>query len=552
MNMFQVRDGLFHYVFANLNDVCVTDSTLKLSLRQWLCRELRRECGRVLFFEGTGRDYYLRAYNRASWQFFAEQCKGFLGISLRGRADYQPERAGEPVSCTADQIQKMTAQASDTALVFRLDTFADVFAGREMDVYDLIRENPQKKNLILLVSSVFAADSMSCFQDPRGIFQAATGRGFLFPEIVQAFCEPDERREGCYRRLRRLTGNACVFLNRFSEEQVRNAVLLAAWKRDPGWERIKEETIDAVADFVYVWYHASSVQMHWQGLFQDNARREISVLLRDLENNWSAAAEAAAVYREESSLSGRPPLDIREPCVVAENMFIRQLRQISIPEYSASEDGGRGSSVYYRKRLQALIRDMQVPCGGTPDVGTQKLLLRVTDRMSLAVQLQDTQTFDYCVSALRYAAEHRYCAGDKERLCLRTYEQMTDVSDDLFAKVKEIYEREKRLHRKQEELKKLVSDIEAGHYRDVMEKHRAMEKAGRLDRAAKAEQALLEKAASDESSLGRVLQELDIMLQASDRTEAVSPELGGLIRQLQAQTEQSREAPLRDLLDSVF
>ncbi len=79
-----------------------------------------------------------------------------------------------------------------------------------------------------------------------------------------------------------------------------------------------------------------------------------------------------------------------------------------------------------------------------------------------------------------------------------------------------------------------------------------MERAGLLDRAVSAEKTFLENAATDESRLSQVLQKLDIMLQASDRTEVISPALAGLIRQLQAQTAQGRETPLRDLLDSVF
>ncbi len=464
MSRWDVQDGLVHFVFAN-EDAYVQDSMVVLNLTDKLYFELRRRrYEKILFLEGLKGDYILRLFDMPSWQFCYDSTKKMLGYSTLIKDAFQSKAEGQEVRCSGDQILKLLSAAEDTACVFMLHTFAELFQGNEKLYVQLLEANSHRKNLILLRAGVSAEDSQAILTAPNGIFLSSMNQEPLFPEVRSAFLEEDYMDEGCYNRLNNYMNNRCVFLNRFSKAAVLRVVEYVAWMMQKTPAGYTDAELRQIARFVWLWYHEEPVQEAYRSLFSDNEERKFSVLAKDLNANWHAIAEIALEFNY-VNIDDR---HIHEPFVISHNKAEKQIQAIRFRE----EEDEKKYGVVCRRLVRNLQRPRQYRIRA--DAGAR--IERFIARMNTAALKDDFNTFDRAEKAVRFAIRCHFSYNNDNRLIWDSQEKILESSANLFEMEASVQQYTDKIARLKKEQEKLVSRIRNHFYSSELEETVAKEK----------------------------------------------------------------------------
>ena len=544
--MFQAQDGLIQFIFAN-EDTYFTDSGLRLNLVRWLYGELYGRYQHVFFFREQKRDFGILVFDSDSWNIASEQTKKLLPFTIKGTGAYRKSKTGSLLTTSPDSVFRLLRSVKRSAFVFEIASFAKIMAGNEALLSQLRQENALTQNLLLIRGSIQAEYNRAFFRDTESVFHSKTDRGYLFPEIVQAFCEPDEFREGCYRKLQKLLGEGCIFLNRFSREAILPVVWNAAWHKDNMLPDISEKAVEEITDFIYCWYHSNLVQARWNKLFHSNDRREFRSLYTDLTRNWDEITQAAAEFRVWRETDGYPAEDVEESFCVCDSSLIKRLKSIRPQAALVGEDTAVAERIEIQKAYRLLLKERTQ----SPDEDLKKLMLRVTVRMERGALRGDLRTVRYGGECLQFACNHNYSMKGRPAACLRGYDFLLELTESLFAIETGTELTEQSLSRIRTEFADLMSELEGG-----------MTGLGGFGLKAKADRAEnLQKKAELTKGLVRsdydritILDQMVIKLEAMIREVAnireYNSESADIIRELSSQLRQSPEKELRDFMNT--
>lgn len=547
--MFQAQDGFIQFVFAN-EDTYFTDSGLRLSLRRWLYRELSATYQYVFFIQELAKNFSIVVFDPDSWNMASGVAKK-LPFPIKAGAAFTPSRDGCAVPGSADTVLKLLKHAGRAAFVFRIAAFQRALPGNEALLLQLRQDNAGAKNLLLIQAEIQAEYNRPLFRSEDSIFLSRTDRGYLFPEVVQAFLEPDEFHEGCYRKLKGLLGECCIFLNRFTIESVTRVVWNAAWHTDSALLKLREKTVDEVSDFVLMWYKSDAVQARWAGLMHTNDRREFGRLYSDLTKRWDQITEAAAEYREWKASEGTPAMDADGDGCVNETLLVRRLKEI-LPYHSLNAERDRKKKeMQIRMELQKACRMLMVERTFQPGGELQNLLLRVIVRMGNAARRGDLRTIQYGGECLRYACEKDYRMEGGGAACLSGYDLLTQISESVFLAETGSRMTEQNLQRIQSEFSGLMGELEGG-VSDLgaFLYQKKVDLAERLQAKVEVTKGKVRSDAEKINVLNQMLFNLETMIREVAQIREYHGNTEEIIRDLSAQLGKSPEQRLRDLMNS--
>lgn len=445
MSRWNAADGLIHFLFAN-EDQYILESMIALDLTGYLNYELhRRHFQKILFVSGNHLSYKIRFFGKDSWDWAVDKMKGLLGLGAKNK-EFNPDPRGDILNCSADQIRKLAALAENTAFVFALDSFAEIFKGFHDLLYNLQNKNMHQKNLMILRAGVTAEESQHLFQNPYGIFQTKTSQGYLFPEIISAFVDEDSEADGCYMRLKQLMGDRCVFLNRFSRGAVDRVVRYAAWikKKEPLSD---SETRRQVTEYIWKWYHDVQEQASGSGLLTENPLRSYQDLLRDVMRFGKTIEEVSEEPHVKEPVSEFLP----EPGVISNYDYVRLVPDL--PAYEKYDPERKKAFQAGCIRVRSRLRKPQ--SDRIPKESGQ-YLESCLGRMSSAVRAGDSgdyETFQRAHDAVCMMAQRHYKADEDSITLWQAYDLLASQSARLF-------EIQRTLDRDKSELDKVTEEVQ--------------------------------------------------------------------------------------------
>ena len=545
--MFQSQDGLVQFVFAN-EDTYFTDSGLKLSLNRWLFRELRERYKYVFFSRQLQKEYGIQMFDPESWLALSEQTKK-LPFSIKGSAPYVPARNGVSMTVSADTILKLIRNVSLAACVFQISAFRSILKGNEALLSQLQQENLQTQKLLLVRSGVIAEYNRPFFLEADSVLHGKNDSGYLFPEVVDAFLEPDEYGEGCYRKLKNLMGDKCIFLNRFSREAVSNVVWNAAWHNDSVIDDISENELNVITDFVYMWYHSDVVQARWRGLFSLNDRREFRRLFQDLMQSWEAVSRSAEEYHDWVETQDGVVEDIGESYCIHESPLSQRLKGIPMQGMPGAGEKGKDREISIQIELQKACRLLQTERTALPGEELQKLLDRVIVRIGKSVQGRDLRTIRYGSECLQYACEQNFRMEGRQKACIKGYELLTEISQTLFAAEAGAKLSEQNFSRFKAELSAQMGELKSGSLGPESLLFKEMVgRAENLHEKVKIAKGKAESESDRVSTLNQMLIKLEAMIREIAKIKEFGSGSAQTIRDLSAELKNPVQQ-LRDLLD---
>ena len=528
MSRWNVQDGLIHVLFAN-EDRYVLDSMVSLDLTEYLNYELhRRHFARILFVEGLQNSCVIRVFSEKARDWCEEQLKGLFGMGRIGRGDIPAAGKGMLLKCSPEQVRRLAAQASETAFVFRLDVFARVFRGCEDELEKMRGENELRRNLMILRAGVVAEDSRALFMDKKGIFQASSGTGRLFPEVVSAFTGDDPADEGCYVRLQRMLGDRCVLLNRFSRDAVRRAVRYTSWVVREGKDALSEEQLENTAAYVWKWYHDAAEQTARGGLLPEDPARSYDILIRDLDRYWKVVSEVAEA-------SGPQTLEpMGEPGVISDSILVRKVPDEQ--QYGMLEEEKRTEYKAVCFRIRRLLRRPRVK---EPDEQAAMYLSRFLDRLTAAVQKGDSDTVRRAESALQAAVAENYYLHEEDGLQWQLHDAILAQSARLFGVREDIRKDSLRLNMVNGELDNVLHPRQ---YVSISEKPRVERRALKLKEERDALERLINKGSQDETDIGSLLFRMELMKKLPGRQVSAeeAEQIDGLLQEMADRAESRR------------
>ena len=271
--MFNPQDGVLHLVFANPNDQYILPSLVRLSLRNYLCYQIRRnQCEFILFAREENGKVVLEPCDETSEQIIATKPKRFCQLFSPGVMIHDILKKN-----------KRTALIMDLRVLNRLHKKDRSFVRGLIGQMDSYRSG---QNLLVLTSTVSTEDSLPILADPEGPFQVQDVQGrSLCPELQNIL------RNGTqiplYESMRNAMGERMRVLNCFDRTHL-NRVVDRVLLHHP--ERIMTvQDQQNLIDVLYGWYQLPAFRDRFPNLMEENRWMKFSRLESALEKTevWS-------------------------------------------------------------------------------------------------------------------------------------------------------------------------------------------------------------------------------------------------------------------------
>ena len=494
MGDFKYQDGLVHFVFAN-RDTYFLESMVRLNLADKLYRELSGQgYTRILYLRRGIHPCVLGVKDRLSYEFCMHAARKKALFGLRKGAGI-PEFTGQDVERTDEELRAMLAEARGCAFVVRIELFAKLFSAFPDRLAALAAENTQNRNVIVVVSSARAADSLPFFRDPRGIFQNER----IFPEIRQAFSDARCREGRSYELLRVYLGNRCLFYNSLSRYSVTNTVRWVLWNA----HKIPEENIDEytekIAAFVYTWYHSAALRRKFPECLSANEERRYGELARTLERRLAAILRDLEDFREEAYPVETENIDF----ILGDSPVYAQLKSVRVQPGTKEHD-----------RWERLVREYAKPRGGLIPEEIFRVLRLAAEFMARAVQENDPDTFAYCASCLEFGIRSRFETDGETAHIWELRKNCMEVSARRFDMERRIAEKKERILEWRSEWTRQVAEISRRQRTGVPDNELHYEKELALDLDAKIEsyKKVLHDDQREIAAFRRLLNQMEVMI----------------------------------------
>lgn len=275
MAYFDAQKGWFHLAFLDEDDYYYMPSLAKLGADDYL-RYLMNEAGYQVCLSivpGEKEPVFI-GRNDAGQQFVNDKL-GMVKKSLFGKKNATFE----------EKLEMIFNSEQKTAVVLPLPEYESIFSV-EKNCGDL-KEALKNRNVfrsIFVVTAPLLADSSN-----RYLISGNSALCRNDETIWQAAEESRSSECNLYESLKKKLGDRCVFLNRLSQEDIRNAVI-----RNLQIECTVEsaqntiDCLDAVSDILYAYYYFSQAKKQDMGIdqlgFDRNEGLSIRVLDQDLKN----------------------------------------------------------------------------------------------------------------------------------------------------------------------------------------------------------------------------------------------------------------------------
>ena len=494
MGDFKYQDSLVHFVFAN-RDTYYLESMVRLNLADKLYRELSGQGYRKIIFLKRGiQPCVLETKDRASYEFCCTAAKKKALFGFRKGTEI-PEYSGQDVERTDEELRAMLAEARGCAFVVRIELFAKLFSGHADQLAALVEENSQNRNVIDVISSVRAGDSLPYFRDPEGILQNER----IFPEIRQAFSDENCREGRAYELLRVYLQDRCHFYNSLSRYSVTNTVRWTLWN----CHKVPEENIDEltkkIAAFVYTWYHSPALRRKYPDCLSANEERRYAELSRTLERRLAVILRDMENFREEDYPSETENVDY----ILGDSPVYMQLKSIRIPAGTRDYD-----------RWERLVREYAKPRGGTIPKEIFQVLRFAAEYMGRAVQEGDPETVSYTAACLEYGARSRFETGGEAAHIWELRKNCIEISSRRFDMERRIAEKRERIQEWRAEWSRLTEAIEKKRRSRVPENDLYYEKELALDLYAKIEsyKKVIFEDQRESATFRRLLNQMELMI----------------------------------------
>ena len=274
---FDSEKGLFHFVFANEDDIYYSDTFIKLNMRSYLYYELRKRGYEYIYFFGDEHTQYKivgatdeanRLYNKYSQR---DNKNSFLKI-------FGKRRNEDNFSLALYQIIQILNKEKQIAVIFSIDTFNEI--SNYPNIINELKtiENKNSKSnymhIILIQSPVITNDvRLKYFIDNKSVF-----RSELFPDIQRIFNKSQNFH--IYDELKNEMGDRVLFLNRLDYDSIRSMICNFMLKRELSLNDDELSKIDDYTDFIYACYNSKFFREDMGGLLPKNPKR----MLLDIEN----------------------------------------------------------------------------------------------------------------------------------------------------------------------------------------------------------------------------------------------------------------------------
>lgn len=438
MVLFQAQKGFVHFVFADPKDTYLLPSLVQLDLDGYLYYLLKKQGYQsVLFISGLEGTFRLELCDETSREVFLRL--GRKSGGFWGKFSQDSDEAGRiwPLSDPDDLPKRfinILKKSKDTALVFRLDTFSEIFGRDPALLREFVRTGQkyleQSGSILLLRMPITSSGSLKWLTDRKGIFADMDGV-CLCPE-VRMILEQDQSVK-LYEHLAQDMGERCVFLNELTQEQARLAVRSAFLTGEPDWSWDGAELEDMAA-FIHGWYHSADLRRRTGPILSENEVCRTKGLLRDLSDGtkrWGlrrAMEELGQPLRQ--ILREQYPPDEEPVRILSDGLLAKKIRQIRVPEGLYSDTPELGKIVI--GKFRALAREYQTPRSRPCVPELEKVLMKCLFSLEDAAGKGDTETFERAVRALGYGVERDLRYEEDERKVWRYQLTILQLSQDAF------------------------------------------------------------------------------------------------------------------------
>jgi len=437
MGLFQAQAGFTHFVFANQKDSYILPSLVQLDLNGYLYYLLKKQGYRsVYFISGLEAPFRMEVFDEASREQYVRHGRktGFWG---KGNQDLTDDpRKIFLAEDLPKRLGNLLKKSSDTAFVFRMDTFHEIFSADRGQLREFARTGQkfleQSGNILLLQMPLTAKGSLEYLTARDGVFADMDGVS-LCPEVGRIL--EQERNVKLYEQLALDMEERCVFLDQLTYDQTCLAVKAAYLPNpDQGWD---QEQVKDVAAFVYAWYTNAQFRQQMGAVLPWDDSRRVRTLVGELgeeSNRWKLQRCIASLDSQGQKLrhflrENYPP-DRTVPCIAAEDRLAKRLDRIQIPQslYSNAPELRRVILGKFRELVQEYQAPRSHPCCKALE-GILEGYINVLER---AVEKGDTETFERAIKYLNYGPERefRYGENDWQGWSIRT--TILQISGQLF------------------------------------------------------------------------------------------------------------------------
>ena len=494
MGDFKYQDGLVHFVFAN-RDTYFLESMVRLSLEDKLYRELSMQgCRRIFYLKRGIHPCVLGTKDRASYEFCALAARKKALFGFRKGTEI-PDYSGQDVVRSDEELRAMLRDARNSALVIRIEHFTKLFSAAPEELAALAAENSQNRNVIVVVASVRAADSLPFFRDPQGIFRNER----IFPEICQAFSDAHCREGRSYELLRVYLGNRCLFYNSLSRYSIANTVRWVLWNAHKTREENIDEDTEKIAAFVYTWYHSAALRRKYPECLSANEERRYGELSRTLERRLAVILRDLENFREEAYPLETENIDY----ILGDSPVYAQLKSVRLSPDTREYE-----------RWEKLVRAYAKPRGGLVPEEIFRVLRLAAEFMVRAARENDRETFGCCAACLEYGIRTGFETDAETAHLWELRKNCIEVSARRFDMERRIAEKKERILEWRAEWSRQVAEIDRKRRSRVPESELHYEKELALDLDAKigSYKKVLHDDQRESATFRRLQNQMDVMI----------------------------------------
>lgn len=278
-------DGMFHFIFGNVDDVYFLDSLLCVDFKKYMYLLLKESGYQYVYFvEGVEKDFRLHILDMSSFALFEKVHKqGGRGVlksifKKQTEAEYSIEHRFSDVNVPTLSLIELMKSNERIAVVYFVEALNELRTGTEAlkGLEKIAQKYASKHHALIVVASPAAEESKEILVGEDSIFNSD-----LFP-LHQLY-----QRRGkiqIYKQLSDKYGEHCVhFLNELEAKELKNLVLYH-FMSDMSYYGDDLKYAQNMADYIYMLYH-SEVFRNNEPIKIANIARRNSLISRDFFEN---------------------------------------------------------------------------------------------------------------------------------------------------------------------------------------------------------------------------------------------------------------------------
>ncbi len=461
MELFQAQKGFTHFVFADPKDSYLLPSLVRLDLNGYLYTLLSK-CGyrNIFFINGLEGMFCLQLCDSASREVY-ERLGRKAGFWEKLTQDTTASRT-YPLSNgdLPKRFINILKKSRDTAFVFRLDSFYEIFSPDRGLLREFVRTGQkyleQNGNILLLQMPVTASGSLKYLTDRQGIFVDMDGVS-LCPEVSQIMAQGHNVK--LYEQLARDMGERCVFLNELTPELAYQAVEVTLLRTQPDWNWSCAD-VENMAAFLATWYRSAALRQQTGPILSEPFQlRTLLDELSDSTRRWSIRRAMEALGQPLPEKLKQYPQETTEAPILSDSLLAKKIRQIRLPEMLYTEAPELGKLII--NRFSEVVRQFQIPRSHPCDPELEKVLMQCMFTLENAAGKGDIQTLERAVKFLSAAVERNLRYGEDEGKLWRYRTTILQLSEDAFKLDGTIREDTDQIIHFTKKKKELIRQIEA-------------------------------------------------------------------------------------------